>query len=121
MPPARKTKSKAKAEEKPSFRVRFKFSDSRREYEIDTFDLTTAEKVDCEEFFNTPWAVLSAPGGWLETSVKGKVFLAYLARRRREPDFTIGQAFEFDPDITEREGEEGDRPTSDSRNGGSPS
>ena len=115
-----RTKPKGVEEEKPSLLARFKFSDTPQEFEIDVLDLTTEEEVMVEEFFNKPWEVLMAQG-WITASVKGRVFAAYLARRRVDPNFTYKDALSFEPHTVEDDGgdEETKRPTKGSRSGGS--
>ena len=113
--------AKSTEEEKPSLRCRFRFSDSRREYEIDVLDLTVEEQVEVEEFFGKPWDVLMVTG-WITVSIKGKVFAAYLARRRKEPGFTYEQALKFNPKTLEAPAEEAaKRPTKRSKGSGSQS
>jgi hypothetical protein len=113
-----KAKAKAEEDEKPSARIRFRFSDTRRQYEIDILDLTTEEQVEFEEFFGKPWDVLMMTG-WITVSIKGKVFAAYLARRRKEPGFTYEEALQYNAKTVDPPAEDGDRPTSDSRSDGS--
>ncbi len=82
--------------------VRFKFSDTEREFSLDLLNLKAKERVALEEFFDEPWADLWS-GGWLLRSTKGAVFLAYLARRRTEPQFTYAQALEFEGETIDDE------------------
>lgn len=84
------------------FVVRFKFSDTEREYSLDLLNLKAKERVALEEFFDEPWADLWA-SGWLLRSTKGAVFLSYLARRRTEAQFTYAQALEFEGETIEDE------------------
>lgn len=114
---------KGVAKEEPSIRCRFTFSDSEQPFEIDVLDLTTEEQVMVEEFFGKPWNQLAAEG-WITASVKGKVFAAYLARRRKEPGFSYSDALGFEPTLKESEDADNDeagakRPTKGSRSGGS--
>lgn len=113
-------KAKEKEKEKPSFRARFKFSDTDQAFEIDAFDLTAEEQVMVEEFFDQPWDKLLWDG-WITSSRKGQVFLAYLARRRKEESFTYANALSFEPTTSEPEedGEDGERPTKGSKKNGS--
>lgn len=82
--------------------IRFKFSDTDREVELDLLSLKARERVELEEFFKQPWADLFADG-WLLRSTKGAVFLGYLARRRKEPRFTYNQALDFEAEAIEDE------------------
>lgn len=87
---------------KEKFVVRFKFADSSRAFSLDLLNLKARERVELEEFFDQPWADLWA-SGWLLRSTKGAVFLAYLARRRDEPNFTYRDALEFEGEVIEDE------------------
>jgi hypothetical protein len=115
---SRRSSAKSKRTEKSSLLVRFTYSDSEEAFEIDVWDLTAEEQVAVERFFDKPWNHLLEEG-WLLESIQGKVFLAYLARRRQEPDFTHAEALEFNPTTKEQEG--GSRPTKGSKSAGSQS
>lgn len=61
-----------------------------QQYEIDINHLTLQEECDTEEYFNKPFPVI-ASGGWI-LSTKGMVWFAYLARKRKDPTYTLAQA-----------------------------
>jgi hypothetical protein len=107
-----------KAAGKPSLRARFKFGDTAEAFEIDALDLTVGEQIEIEEFFGKPWNRIMTEG-WLLGSVTGKVFLAFLARRRKQPNFTHAEALEFNPVISDPEEDDEDRPTNASKSDGS--
>jgi hypothetical protein len=117
-----KAKTKADAEEKASIIVRAEFKDSRRKWSIDFLDLTFEEKVIVEEHFNKPWEVLMAQG-WVGFSEKGKVLLAWLARRRDNASYTLEDTFaklkKVEAKVAGEEGEETDPPTKSSKDDGS--
>lgn len=112
------------AEESIDTSARYRFADKPKEvYEIDPLDLTGEEQVMVEEMFDQPWNILLAEG-WLTQSRKASIFFAYLARRRKEPEFTYEEALRFDPKYVQKAGEEDGeaaRPTDASSDGGIPS
>lgn len=72
------------------------------EYEIDLANLTIAEEIETEEYFNMPFPAINA-AGWV-VSTKGLIFFAYLARKRKDPTYTLAQAIALsaeDFDVTE--------------------
>ena len=99
------------------------------EYSIDLNQLTIAEEIETEEYFNQPFPGIVA-GGWL-VSTKALVFFSYLARRRTDPSYTLDQAivlaqedFEVkqlgDPPAGDEAGDS-DRPTDEPQTSGDPS
>jgi len=110
-----------KPDETPKLVMRCKFEDSDEVFEIDLYDLTSEEEILVEEMFDEPLANLWAEG-WVTRSAKGRVFFAYLARRRKQADFTYDQAVGFNPALAAREeAEEEVRPTDGPKKTGSPS
>lgn len=99
--------------------LRFKFhDDGRRVFQLDLADMTTREQIETEEFFDAPLA-RALDEGWLLTSAKGLAWLAYIARRRKEPEFTYDDAVDaFDKMVDD---EEKAPPTKASKAAGSPS
>jgi hypothetical protein len=117
---ASKAKTK-KADEKKSLIVRARFSDTEQIFEIDLHDLTSEEEVLIEEHFDRPLSLLDAEG-WVTASAKGRVFVSYLARRRKDESFSYDQALEYDPRMEPRtEEEEAERPTGAPKRTGSQS
>lgn len=93
----------------------FKFSDDkRRKYTISLEDLTRREQLETEEFFDRPLGEC-VESGWLFTSIKGLVWLAYLARKRTDENFTFDEALDtFDAQVDDK------RPTEVSKETGNP-
>jgi hypothetical protein len=117
---ASKTKAQ-KAKEKQTLVIRARFSDTEQAFEIDLHDLTSEEEILIEEHFDRPLSLLDAEG-WVTASAKGRVFVSYLARRRKEADFSYDQALEYDPRMVERtDEEEAERPTDAPKRTGSQS
>lgn len=83
--------------------IRAKFDDRPETvFTIALDDMTNRESIDTEEFFNKPIEILILDG-WLLNSRKGLIWLTYLARRRKEPDFTFEQAVEnFDSQVDDQ-------------------
>lgn len=112
-----KAKSSA-AEEKPSIVCSFTFKDSRKTFTLDVLDLTFEEKAIIEDIFDEPFEMLRQRG-WIGFSSKGAIALAFIARRRREPDYAYDRAA---ADLRKMEAaaeEGGDRPTDRSKENGS--
>lgn len=95
--------------------IRARFSDRPDVFKISLSDMSNREQVDIEEFFNRPIEVLLLDG-WLLNSRKGLVFLAYLARRRKEESFTFEEAM----DNFETQVDDQTVPTEASKDAGSP-
>ncbi len=115
------SKRAAKADEKATMVVRCKFDGTEEVFEIDLLDLTSEEEILVEEMFDKPLTQLWEEG-WATRSAKGRVFFAYLARRRKQPQFTYDQAVGFNPEIVRREeNEENERPTAAPKETGSQS
>lgn len=110
------TKKKQEEEEQGGIVLKIKFSDDRRKtYTIALADLTSQEQIDTEEFFDRPFMDCVA-SGWLLASHKGLIWLAYLARRRSDPDFTYEEAIEkYDTNVDDQS----ERPTEPSKDAGS--
>lgn len=109
----------ATKKDEDSLVLRFKFDDDgRRVYSLDLADLTTREQIEIEEFFDRPLAA-TIESGWLLESRKGMALLAYMARRRKEPEFTYEDAVAALQGMVEEEEES--PPTKASKAAGSPS
>ena len=109
----------AKKKDEDALILRFRFDDDgHKVYSLDLADLTTREQIEIEEIFDRPMAA-TIESGWLLESRKGMALLAYIARRRREPEFT------FEDSVAALEGmvdeEEESPPTKASKATGSPS
>jgi hypothetical protein len=99
--------------------IKFKFDDdSRKTYQLDLADMTNREQIETEEFFNQPLEEAISTG-WLFQSRKGMVWLAYIARRRREPEFTYENAVDAYDTLVEED--EKTPPTKASKDSGSQS
>jgi|GEM_PF-5414210 len=119
---AKSKEQKSAEEEKPSIVCRCHFRGTQRQFTIDVLDLTFEEQAILEEYFDEPFE-FAKQRGWIGFSAKGKIAIAYLARRRREPEYTLEQATE---ELKKFEaaagGEDAERPTpGDSKDDGSQS
>lgn len=82
--------------------------------EIDYADLELGEMAIAERYFDAPVTEVNFGG------IRGTIMLAYLARRRVQPDYTLAQVEALRPsDIEEQPAE--DPPTSPADNGAPPS
>lgn len=98
--------------------LRFKFhDDGRKVYTLDLGDMTTREQIDTEEFFDQPLQ-LAIESGWLLSSRKGLAWLAYIARHRKEPEFTYEDAVDALDKLVEED--EKSPPTAASKKTGTP-
>jgi len=119
-PKSSKSSPTKTAPEKPSVVARCRFSDTDEIFEIDALDLTTEEEILLEEHFDTPFSQ-AWQEGWITASAKGRAFLAFLARRRKQRTFSYEEAVTYDPAVVKRtEDEEDARPTDDPKNSGTP-
>lgn len=108
----------AKKKDEDAVIIRFRFDDDGRKiYSLDLADLTTREQIEIEEFFDKPLAV-AYESGWLLESRKGMALLAYIARRRKEPEFTYEDAVSALKGMVDEEEES--PPTKASKTTGSP-
>lgn len=82
--------------------IRCKFTGDRRTFAISVEDLTSREQVEIEEFFNMPFP-MALSAGWLLSSHKGLVFLAYLARKRKDPSWTYEQTLDSFDEVVEKD------------------
>ncbi len=109
-----KTDHDGKDDEGVVLTLRFS-DDKRKKYTIALSDLTSREQIDTEEFFDAPF-VECVSSGWLLSSHKGLVWLAFLARRRTDESFTYEQAIDtFDVMVDDQT-----RPTEVSKETGNP-
>ena len=119
MATAKPKKSPKTKEEEDEDLLTFVFvflDDKRRKYRLTLDDVTTREQVETEEFFDRPFAEL-IDSGWLLSSVKGMIWLAYLTRRRTDPTFTYEEALDnFDTTVED----DRKRPTEVSKETGNP-
>lgn len=99
--------------------ITFLFTDTQRKYRLDVSELTMNEQVALEELFDRPLQSIYE-SGWFG-SAKGMMALASIARARREPGFSFGDARELFKDVEGEEAEEEPRPTKTRKTAGSQS
>lgn len=98
---------KKAAEKSAEFRWVFSFKGSQRKYPLDPGKLTLAERIEIEEWLGMPLGQARA-SGWMD-SEKGYAILATIARRKREPEWTLTQTLACEG--LEMEVNTGDPPT----------